>query len=46
MDMLINIESDKDIDLILYRPTEWERYKEDTSTFASIVNRKGIVLYG
>lgn len=46
IDMLMHIESEKDIDLILYRPTEWERYKEDTTTFASIINRKGMILYG
>jgi len=46
MDMFMYIESEKDIDLILYRPTEWEQYKEDTTTFASIINRKGMILYG
>jgi len=46
IDMLMYIESEKDIDLILYRPTEWEQYKEDTTTFASIINRKGMILYG
>ncbi len=45
IDMLMHIESEKDIDLILYRPDEWERYKEDTTTFASIINRKGMILY-
>ena len=46
IDMLMYIESEKDIDLILYRPAEWERYKEDTTTFASIINRKGMKIYG
>lgn len=46
IDMLMHIDSEKDIDLVLYRPEEWERYKEDGATLAGIISRKGIVLYG
>lgn len=46
MDMLINIEYNRDVDFILYRPEEWEEYIEDSSTFASLINREGVVLYG
>ena len=46
MDMLINIESYRDIDFILYRETEWIKYIQDTATFASLINREGVVLYG
>ena len=38
MDMLINIESHKD--------NEWIKYIQDTATFASLINREGVVLYG
>ncbi len=46
MDMLINIQSDRAIDFILYRPGEWEKYIEDSTTFASLIKREGVVLYG
>ena len=46
MDMLINIESHRDIDFILYRENEWIKYIQDTATFASLINREGVVLYG
>ncbi|WP_246582856.1 nucleotidyltransferase domain-containing protein [Clostridium mobile] len=46
MDLLMNIEYDRDVDFILYRPGEWEKYKEDTTTFASLINRKGVTIYG
>jgi uncharacterized protein len=46
MEMLINIEYHRDVDFILYRPEEWSKYIEDSGTFASLINREGIVIYG
>ena len=46
MDMLINIECERDVDFILYRCKEWEKYIQDTSTFAYLINREGVLLYG
>jgi len=46
MDMLINIEYERDVDFILYRQAEYEKYKEDTATFASLIDRKGVCIYG
>lgn len=46
MDMLMNIEYERDVDFILYRQDEYEKYKEDTATFAALINRKGICIYG
>lgn len=46
MEMLIDIEYDRDVDLILYKPEEWEKYKSDEGSFAGIINKKGILLYG
>lgn len=46
LDMLINIEYDRDVDFILYRPEVWDRYTEDLGTFASLIKREGVVLYG
>lgn len=46
LDMFINIECDRAVDFILYRQEEWDRYIEDLGTFASLIKREGIVLYG
>lgn len=46
MDMLMNIQYERDVDFILYRPEEWELYKKDTTTFANLINRKGVEIYG
>lgn len=46
LDMLINIEYHRDVDFILYRPQEWDKYIEDSGTFAALIKREGVVLYG
>lgn len=46
VDMLINIDSERDIDFILYRPESWNKNIADLATFASLINREGVVLYG
>ena len=46
MDMLININSERDVDFILYRPDAWDKYIEDSGTFASLIKREGVILYG
>lgn len=46
MDMLINIEYERDVDFILYRQAEYEKYKDNTTTFASLIDRKGVCIYG
>lgn len=45
-DLLINIDYTRDVDFILYRPKEWELYKEDKASFANIISRKGVPIYG
>lgn len=45
-ELLINVDYERDVDFILYRPEEWEIYKEDTTTFANLIYRKGIIIYG
>ena len=44
-EMYLNIESDKPFDLVLYTEPEWEECVNDTTSFAYIINKKGIVLY-
>ncbi|MEG2017290.1 MAG: nucleotidyltransferase domain-containing protein, partial [Clostridium sp.] len=46
MDILINVESERDVDFILYKPEEWEKYNSDEGSFAGLINRKGILIYG
>lgn len=46
MDMLINVQYNRDVDFILYRPEEWDKYIKDSGTFASLIKREGVVLYG
>lgn len=46
LDMLVSIEYSRDVDFIIYRPEEWNKYTEDSGTFASLIKREGVVLYG
>lgn len=45
-ELLINIDYARDVDFILYKPKEWELYKDDKTSFANIINRKGVPIYG
>lgn len=45
-DMLLNVNYDIDLDVVLFTPKEWEQYKENQATFAGIINRTGVCLYG
>lgn len=46
INLLINVECERDVDFILYRPEEWDKYKKDTSTFANLIYRKGVTIHG
>ncbi len=39
--ILLEIEYDSDVDIVIYTKEEWERYKDDPSTFANIIFRTG-----
>ena len=45
-DMYVNIESDKPFDILLYTPSEWDSCKEDHTSFAYIISKEGVVIYG
>lgn len=45
-DMLLDVDSDFDVDIVIYTPDQWQRYKDDEATFASIINRTGVSLVG
>ncbi|HOJ10334.1 MAG TPA: nucleotidyltransferase domain-containing protein [Clostridiales bacterium] len=45
-EMLVDIESDADLDIVVYTPDEWEKYKYDKAKFANIINRTGVSIIG
>lgn len=40
-EMLVEIEYDIDLDIVIYTPSEWSKYKDDKATFVNIINRTG-----
>lgn len=45
MDLMMNIEYERSVDFIIYKPEEWDRYKNDTTTFANLISRTGVEIY-
>jgi len=43
-DIQLEIESDIDVDIVVYTPNEWEKYKDEQSSFAHIIYKKGVSL--
>lgn len=43
-EILLNTESETDLDIVVFLSDEWDKYKEDQSTFAGIVYRTGVSL--
>jgi uncharacterized protein len=46
IDMYINIESNRPFDLLLYTEDEWKHCIDDSTSFAYLINKKGIKIYG
>jgi len=44
--MLLEVDSEKDLDIVIYTPGEWEQYKNDKSTLVNIIFTKGVSLLG
>lgn len=44
--ILLEIDYDSDLDVIVYTEEEWDKYKEDPSTFANIIFRTGGSIIG
>lgn len=42
----LNIESATPLDIIVYTPDEWDRCRQDTSSFASLIWKRGVEIYG
>lgn len=45
-EILTGIEYNIDLEVVIYTPQEWQRYKGDKATFAGIINRTGVSLIG
>lgn len=45
-EMLVDIEYDVDLDIVIYTPSEWLKYKDDKTSFANIIKRTGVSLVG
>jgi len=43
-EILLETESETDLDIVVFLSEEWEKYKKDQSTFAGIVYRTGVSL--
>lgn len=46
MDLTMKIESIREIDFIVYTKSSWERNVADTASFASLIKRTGVKIYG
>lgn len=44
--MYVDIECEIPFDLVLYTIEEWNKYVEDKSTFAYVINNTGVEIYG
>lgn len=45
-DIYLNIESDLPVDILLYTETEWNNCVNDSTSFAHLINSKGVLIYG
>ncbi|AKL94726.1 DNA polymerase sigma [Clostridium aceticum] len=45
-EILLKIDIDIDIDIVIYTLDEWEKYKNDHSTFANVILRTGVSISG
>ena len=41
---IVSGHSDIDVDIVVYTPNEWEKYKDEQSSFAHIIYKKGVSL--
>jgi predicted nucleotidyltransferase len=45
-EMLISLDYDVDLDIVIYTPSEWSRYRDDRASFANVTMRTGVSLVG
>jgi len=46
VEMSLNIESTRPMDIIVYTPDEWDSSRQDSTSFASMVWKRGVEIYG
>jgi hypothetical protein len=44
--MLLDVNYDIDLDIVVYTPAEWSKYKDDNATMAGVIHRTGVSLVG
>lgn len=44
--ILLQVNYNVDLDVVIYTPEEWGKYKEDASCFANIISKTGVILFG
>ncbi len=45
-DILLEIDSDFDLDVIVYTPEQWAKYKDDKAMFAHVIYKTGVSISG
>ncbi len=45
-EILLEVTGDIDVDVVVYTPEEWEKYKDDRATFAHVIYSKGVSIIG
>ncbi|CAA7600494.1 Nucleotidyltransferase domain protein [Acididesulfobacillus acetoxydans] len=45
-DMLLELNYERDVDIVVYTPEEWSKHSQDPSTFANVIRRTGVKLRG
>lgn len=44
--ILLQVEYERDLDVVVYTPREWEQYHQDSTTFAYTIHATGVKIYG
>lgn len=45
-EILLKVEYERDLDVVVYTPQEWEKYHQDSTTFAYTIYSKGVKISG
>ncbi len=45
-ELYFQVDAERPIDFLLYTPEEWERCLQDEHSFATVISREGVLLYG
>jgi len=45
-EIYLNLEGERDVDLVIYTPEEWLRFKDNPATLPYIIAHKGVKIYG